>query len=217
MTARAAGNNNDPPAIVAPTGSEFQIIDTKLHIPVATLSQENDKKRLEQLKSGFKRTVKWNKYRSQMTYQRNNNNLNYLTDPTFTRVNRLFVLSFERIKENNVKKDHSDSFSPYYVPNVEIKYFEVLIEGKSFFDLPVKNEEAYEKIIEMSRNNDYTTGNLLDFAYFKENYRLIATDLSKQFKLKDPQQINFLGKFEGQNNGATLFFIIEKSEETTLD
>ena len=63
MTARAAGNNNDPPAIVAPTGSEFQIIDTKLHIPVATLSQENDKKRLEQLKSGFKRTVKWNKYR----------------------------------------------------------------------------------------------------------------------------------------------------------
>ena len=103
------------------------------------------------------------------------------------------------------------------IANVEIKDFNVLIDGKSFFDLPVKNEEAYEKIIEMSRNNDYTTGNLLDFAYFKENYRLIATDLSKQFKLKDPQQINFLGKFEGQNNGATLFFIIEKSEETTLD
>ena len=70
-----------------------------------------------------------------------------------------------------------------------------MIDGKSFFDFPVKNEEdAYEKIIEMSNNNDYTTDNLLDFAYFKENYRLIATDLSKQTKLKDPQQINFTGK-----------------------
>ena len=112
--------------------------------------------------------------------------------------NRLFVLSFERIKQNNVKKDHRDFFSRYYVPNVEIKDFNILIDGKSFFDLPAINkEEAYEKTIEMSRNNDYTTGILLDFAYFKENYRLIAIDSSKQTKLKDPQQINFIGKFEG--------------------
>ena len=70
----------------------------------------------------------------------------------------------------------TDSFSDYYLPNVEIKDFNVLIDGKSFFDLPVKNEEeAYEKIIEMSRNNDYTTDNLLDFVYFKKNYKLIAT------------------------------------------
>ena len=104
-------------------------------------------------------------------------------------------MSFERIEENNAKKDHRDSFSCYYVPNIEIKDLNVLIDGKSFFDLPVKNEEeAYEKIIEMSNNNDYTTGNLLDFAYFKENYRLIAIDLSKQTKLKDPQHINFIGK-----------------------
>ena len=64
----------------------------------------------------------------------------------------------------------------------------------------------------MSNNNHYTTGNLLDFAYFTENYRLIATDLTKQTKLKDPQQINFSGKIEGQNNGATMLFIIKKSE-----
>ena len=128
-------------------------------------------------------------------------------------------MSFERIAgENNTTKDHRDSFSHYYVPNVEIKDFNVLTDGKSFFDLPVKNEEeAYEKIIDMSNNNDYTTGNLLDFAYYKENYRLIAIDLSKQTKLKDPQQINFIGKLEGQNNGATMFFIIEKSEETTFE
>ena len=133
---------------------------------------------LEQLKSEFIRTVKWNKYRSQMTVQSNNNNLNYLIDPTFTKVNRLFVLSFERIKENN-KKDHKDSFSHYFVQNVEIEDFNVLIDEKGFFDLPVKNEEeTYEKIVEMSRKNDYTTGNLLDFAYFKKkkNYRLIAID-----------------------------------------
>ena len=114
--------------------------------------------------------------------------------------------------------DNRDSFSHYYLANVEIKDFNVLIRGKSFFDLPVKNEEeAYEKIIDMSNNNDYTTGNLLDFAYFKENYKLIAIDLSKQTKLKDPQQINFIGKLENQDHGATMFFIIEKSEETTFN
>ena len=124
MTARAARNNNNSPAIVT-TGLEFQIADTKLHVPVVTLSKQNDEKLLLQPKSEFKRTVKWNKYRSQMTVQSNNNNLNYLIDPTFTKVNRLFVLSFERIEENNVKKDHRDSFSHYYVPNVEIKDFNV--------------------------------------------------------------------------------------------
>ena len=92
-----------------------------------------------------------------------------------------------------------------------------MIDGKIFFDLPVKNqEEAYQKIIDMSNNNDYMTGNLLDFAYFKENYRLIPIDLSKQTKLKDPQQINFIEKIEGQNNEVTMFFIIERTEETTF-
>ena len=84
-------------------------------------------------------------------------------------------MSFERIEEDNVKKNHRDSFSRYYVPNVEVNNFDVLIDGKNLFEFPVKNEEeAYEKIISMSRNNDYTTGYLLDFAYFKGNYRLIA-------------------------------------------
>ena len=74
-------------------------------------------------------------------------------------------MSFSR----NDEGDYKDFFQNYYVQNVEIKIFNVFIDGKRFFDLPVKNEEeAYEKIIEMSRNNDYTTGNLLDFAYFKK-------------------------------------------------
>ena len=147
-----------------------------------------------------------------MTIQPKNNNLNYLIDPTITNVNRLFVLSFSR----NNNTDNRDSFSNYYVPNVEIKDFNVLIDGKSFFDLPVKNEEeVYGKIIDMSNNNDYTTGNLLDFAYLKENYKLIGIDLSKQTKLKDPQQIDFIGKLN-KDNGATMFFIIEKSEKQLL-
>ena len=83
-----------------------------------------------------------------MTIQSNNNNLNYLIDPTFTNVNRLFVLSFQGIAgENNATKDYTDSFSHYYVLNVEIKNFNVLIDGKSFFDFPVKNEEkVYKKL-----------------------------------------------------------------------
>ena len=148
-----------------------------------------------------------------MTIQPQNNNLNYLIDPTFTNVNRLFVLSFTRDNAG----DKRNSFSDYYVPNVEIKDFNVLIDRKSFFDLPVKNEEeAYEKIVDMSNNNDYTTGNLIHFAYFKKNYKLTAIDLSKQTKLKDPQQINFIGKLKNHDHGATMFFIIEKSEETVF-
>ena len=93
-----------------------------------------------------------------MTNQPQNNNLNYLIDPTFRNFNRLFVLPFQRIAgENNTTKDYRDPFSHYYVPNARIKDFNVLIDGKIFFDLPVKNEEeAYEKNIEMSNNNDYT-------------------------------------------------------------
>ena len=96
----------------------------------------------------------------QITIQPQNNNLNYLIDPTFTNANRLFVLSFARI----VLGDKRDSISNYYVPNVEIKEINVLTDGKFFFDLPVQNEEeAYEKMIDMSNNNDYTTDNLFYF------------------------------------------------------
>ena len=146
-----------------------------------------------------------------MSNQPNNNNLNYLIDPTFTNANRLFVSTFENENDRT-------SFSKYYVPKVEIKDFNVLTDGKSFFEIPVKNKkEAYEAIIEMSKNDNYTTGNLLDYEYFKDHYKLIAIDLSKQIELENPdlkQQINFIGRLE--ENNATMFFIIEKKEETTF-
>ena len=139
----------------SPTDATFKITDTKLYVPVVTLSAENDNKLLEQLKTGFKRTIKWNKYRSEMSNQTINNNLNYLIDPTFTNVNRLFALSFEN------EADRS-SFSKSYVPKIEINNFKVLVDGKQFLEICVKNkEEAYEQITEMSKNNDYATGNLL--------------------------------------------------------
>ena len=93
MAAKDAEGDN--PAIVGPVVLTFEN-NTKLYVPVVTLSKENDTKLLEQLKTGFTRTIKWNKYRSQMTVQPKNKNLNYLIDPTFTNVNRLFALPFTR-------------------------------------------------------------------------------------------------------------------------
>ena len=158
-TTREADPDADPTVagINKPTNSIFKIKDTKLYVPVVTLLAEDDNKRLEQLKTGFKRTAKWNKY-----------------------VNLLIVLSFENEGDRT-------SFSKSYVAKVETKDFNALIDGKPFFEIPVKNkEEAYEAIIEMSKNNDYTTGNLLDYEYFKDHYKLIAIDLSKQIELENP-------------------------------
>ena len=195
-----AGINN-------PTNAVFKITDCRLYIPVVTLSAEYDNKPLEQLKTGFKGTITWNKYKSETSNQTKNNNLNYLIDPTFTNVNRLFVLSFEN-------EDDVTSFVKYYIPEAELKNFNVVIDKKPFFNIPVKNkEEAYEAIIEMSENNDYTTGNLFDYEYFKYHYKLIAIDLSKQIELENSdlkQQINFIGRLE--ENNATMFFIIAKKE-----
>ena len=127
-------------------------------------------------------------------------------------MNRLFVLSYENENDRT-------SFSNYYVPSLEIQYFSVFIDQKAFFDVPIKNkEEEYEHIIEMSRNGDYTTGNLLDYEYFSKHYKLIATDLSNQGELENPDlklQINFIRRVKEDN--ATMFFISEKKEQTTFD
>ena len=116
----------------------------------------------------------WNKYRSQMTTEAVNNNLNILIDPTFTNINRLFVLAYQNANDGQ-------PFSQFYLPKVLLKDFNVVIDKLAFFDLPIKTEvEGYEKIIDISRNNEYTTGNLFDYDYFKKHYKLIATDLSTQ-------------------------------------
>ena len=142
-------------AVYNPINKTFKIAGTKLYVAVVTLSMEDDNKLLEQLKAGFKRTIKWKKYRSEISNQVKTNNLNYLIDSTFNKVNRLFNLSFEN-------EDDGTSFSKYYTPSVEINDVNVLIDGKSIFHVSIKNkEETYEKTTEISKDNDYTTGKLL--------------------------------------------------------
>ena len=184
------GGNRDN----APTGATLAINDCKLYVPAVTLSKDDEIKLLTNLKSGFKREIIWNKYRSQMTTEAVNNNLNILIDPTFTNVNRLFVLAYQNT-------DDRQSFSQFYLPNVMLL---------AFFDLSIKTEEEeFEKI---------TTGNLLDYDYFKKYYKLIAIDLSKQQVLQENedliQQINFIGKLE---EAVNVFIIIEKKENTILE
>ena len=147
-----------------------------------------------------------------MTTEAINNNLNTLIDPTFTNVNRLFVLAYRTA-------DNRQSVSQFYLPNVMVKDFNVIIDKLAFFDLPIKTEEeAYKKIIDISRNNEDTTGNLLDYEYFKKYYTLIAIDLSKQQVLQENedliQQTNFIGRLE---NAANVFIIIKKKENTILE
>ena len=103
-------------------------------------------------------------------------------------------------------------FFNFFLPRVMIKDFNVIIDQLVFFDLPIKTEEeAYEKIIDISKNNEYTTGNLFDYEYFKKYYKLIAIALSKQKVLQENedliQQINFIGRLE---QAANVFIIIEK-------
>ena len=124
----------------------------------------------------------------------------------------MFVLAYQTA-------DDRQSFSQFNLPKVMVKDFNVIIDKLTFFDLPIKTEEeAYEKIIDISKNNEYTTGNLLDYDYFKKYYKLIAIDLSKQQVLQENedliQQINFIGRL---TEAANVFIIIQKNEHTILE
>ena len=139
-TTKAAQDDNL--AINTSKTTTFQITDTKLYAPVVTLSNQDDKKLLEQLKTRLQRPNKWNKYRSEMSNQTKNNNFSYLIDPKFIKVNRRFDLSFEN------EDDYENLFSKYDKPTVQIKDVNVLIDGKMFFDTPIKSkEEAYKTLI----------------------------------------------------------------------
>ena len=195
---------------------KFKITETKLYVPVVTLSTQDNAKLLQQLKSGFKRTINWNKYESNIKIFAQNRYLNHLINPSFQGVNRLFVLSFEN-------KNDRTSHSTYYLPKVEIKDCNVMIHGRNFFDQPINSmNKTYENIrrIAIDQGDDYTTGCLFDYSYFKENCTSIAIDPSKQHALDvDPraiQQINFTVNLDRAGN-TTMSFIIEQADETVLD
>ena len=141
ITSQQIGVNLDGGNTAAPTNATLAINDCKLYIPAVTLSKDGEIKLLTNLKLGFTREIEWNKYRSQMTTEAINNNLNFLIDPTFTNVNRLFLLAYQNA-------DDRQSFSQFYLQKVMVKYYNVIIDKLAFFDLPIKTEEeAYEKII----------------------------------------------------------------------
>ena len=194
----------------------FTITETNLYVPVVTLSTQDNAKLLPQLKSGFKRTISWNKYLAKPELLAQNANLNHLIEPSFQGVNRLFVLVFEDDAQRISNKR-------YYIPNVEIKDYNVMIDGKNFFDQPVKNDKVtYENIrkVATGQGDAYTTGCLLGYIYFKNYYKMIAVDLSKQQALDtDPktiQQINFTSNLERDEN-TRFDFIFEEAKETVFE
>ena len=195
--------------------AKFAITETKLYVPVVTLSTQDNAKLLQQLKSGFRRTINWNKYQSDPKTYAQSSYLNHLINPSFQGVNRLFVLSFENENDRT-------SHSTYYLPKVEIKDYNVMIDGKNFFDQPINSDlKTYENIRKIAiGQNDYTTGCLLDYSYFINHYKMIAIDLSKQQVFNaDPraiQQINFTANLD-RAAYTTMFFITEEAKETVLD
>ena len=194
----------------------FAITDTKLYVPVVTLSTQENTEFFQQLKSGFKRVINWNKYLSKPELLAKNPNFNHLIEPSFQGVNRLFVLAFEN-------DNHRSSTRRYNLPTVEIKDYNIVINGENFFDQPIKNnKKTYENIrkIATGQGDDYTTGCLLDYTYFTNTYKMIAVDLSKQQALDaDPraiQQINFTANLDRAGN-TRVYFILEEAKETILD
>ena len=151
-----------------------------------TLSTQGKAKLLQQLQSGSKRVINWNKYLSKPELLAQNPNINHLVEPSFQGVNRLFVLPFE----NDTPRT---SVKGYYLPNVEVKDYNVMINGENFFDQPIKNDKVtYENITKIctGSGDNYTTDSLLDYPYFKDSYKMITVDLSKQLTLDpDPTAI----------------------------
>ena len=194
----------------------FAITDTKLYVPVVTLSTQENSKLLQQLKSGFKRVINWNKYLSKPELLAQNPNLNHLIEPSFQGVKRLFVLAFENDED---RTDHEKS----YLPTVEIKDCNIVINGDNISDQPIKNNKlTYENIRKIATGQayDYTTDCLLDYSYFADTYKMIAVDLSKKQALDaDPRaikQINFTANLDRAGN-TRVYFILEEAKETILD
>ena len=129
---------------------KFPITETKLYAPVVTLSTKDNEKLLQQLKSGFKKTISWNKYESSIKTFAQNRYLNYLISPSFQGVNRLFVLSFENESDRT-------SRSTYYLQKVEIKDYNVMIDGRNLFDQPINSmSKTYENIRKMLQVKEMT-------------------------------------------------------------
>ena len=176
----------------------FAITDAKLYVPIIIFSTLQNYCNNENLDKN-----------SQLIEILNAANLylDFSIEPSFPGGNRIFVLPFNALDNRMVH-------SRYYLPTAKVKYYNVMINGKNFFDQPIKSYvKTYESIqkITTGQGDDFATGCLLGYNYFKKHYKMIAIDLSKQQALDaDPkaiQQINFIGNLDG-NNKRLMFFII---------
>ena len=169
------------------TTTTFQITGTKLYVPVVTLSNKQSIRLTKQLSRGFKRSVFWNEYKSKTeTQELDNNSLKRtLLDSSFQSVNRLFVMAFDNTENGNNRVERN-SHGKYFLPRVNLTKYNVLINGRNFYDQPISDQiRKYDELrkVTTGKGDDYTTGFLFDYKYFKDHYQLAACDLSKQQQL----------------------------------
>ena len=191
------------------------ITDAKLYVPIVTLSVEDNSKLKKLLNEGFKKSIYWNKYKviPNKIYNRDNY-IRELLDASYQGVRRLFVLAYD----NTGNPVTANSHRKYFLQRIKIENYNIEIDGRNFYDQPINDLiRQYDEIRKIStgQGDDYTTGYLLDFAYFKKNHRLIAADLGKQKALDaDPRvirQIIFTGK---ASEDIVVYYILEQSKET---
>ena len=174
----------------------FIINDTKMYVPVVTLSKEDNKDFIEQQNKGFQRSIYWNEYKTnEINENADANVFKYINlDLSFQGVNRLFVRAYNSANGQPTRNGQRK----YYLPRIDLNKYNVIIDGRNFYDNPIESDiEKYRELkkVMIGKGEDYTTGSLLDFNYFKKHYKLVAVDLSKQKELDaDPraiQQIEF--------------------------
>ena len=197
----------------------FIINDTKIYVPVVILSKEDNKDFIEEQNKGFQRSIYWNEYKTKEINENADANVfKYINlDPSFQGVNRLFVIAYNRVDG----QPNRDDQRKYYLPRIDLNKYNVIIDGRNFYDNPIESDiEKYRELkkVMIGKGEDYTTGSLLDFNYFKRHYKLVAVDLFKQKELDaDPraiQQIEFKCMLA---TNSTICWVLEKSKETILE
>ena len=194
--------------------------DTKLYVPVVTLSKEDNKDFIEKQNKGFQRSIYWNEYKTKEKDEDGNANATkYINlDPSFQGVNRLFHMAHSSEDDNQVTRNGQRK---YYLPRIDLKKYNVIIDGRNFYDNPIESDiEKYRELkkVMIGKGEDYTTGSLLDYNYFKEHYKLVAVDLSKQKELDaDPKAIQQIEFKYMLATDSTIYWVLEKSKETILE
>ena len=198
----------------------FIINDTKLYVPVVTLSKEDNKGFIEQKNKGFQRSVYWNQYKTKEINENADANVfKYINlDPSFQGVNRLFVMAYNRANGQSTRNGRIK----YYLPRIDLEKYNVIIDGRNFYDNPIESDiEKYrelKKVMIGKGEEDHTTGSLFNFNYFDKYYKLVAVDLSKQKELDaDPRAIQQIEFKYILGTNSTIYWVLKKSKKTILE